>query len=110
MIPVESSAALVADLRDRCFRSDVLLAELARELGDGDSAAGLVRQLQLVWEGAPAVEALPPDVRAALARTQEGLTAATSAGLSWMANAADHLNHLARGWQMQQAYTAFDDR
>lgn len=99
-----------ADLRDRCARSDAILADLVCRLADGEAASGLLHQLQLLWADAPPVEPLPPDVRAALGRTQAGLAAAVAAGSSWLTTAADQLQHLARGRQMQTAYSTFDDR
>jgi hypothetical protein len=98
------------DLRDRCARSDALLAELACQLKDGEPASGLLHELQLLWADARSVEALPPDVRAALRRTQNGLAAAVAAGSSWLSTAADQLQHLARGRQMMTAYATFEDR
>jgi hypothetical protein len=96
------------DLRDRCARSDVLLAELATRLTAGDPASGLLHELQLLWADAPPADPLPPDVRAALARVQVGLAEAAAAGSSWLTTAADQLQHLARGRQMLTAYSTFD--
>jgi hypothetical protein len=108
MTPV--SPATLDNLRDRCARSDALLANLACRLADGEPASGLLQELELIWVDAPPVDPLPPDVRAALARTQAAIAAAVGAGSRWLTTAADQLQHLARGRQMMTAYSTFEDR
>jgi hypothetical protein len=105
-----ASPTVLDDLRDRCTRSDALLANMACRLADGEPASGLLQELELIWAGAPPVDPLPPDVRAALARTQAALAAAVAAGSRWLTSAADQLQHLARGRQMMTAYSTFEDR
>lgn len=99
-----------ADIVDRCMRSRAMLVEIRERLSAGDPTPELLKRLQSVWSELRAPKEVSPTVEALVAETQAELAKTIDAGSTWMRTAADQIRHLARGRQMQDAYTKFEER